>query len=500
MQPRSETDVVVIGLGPTGAVLTALLAQRGIRVTTFERFPEVFPSPRAVHLDGDTMRVLQEIQVADRFLDSATPVLGMDMLGMAGELIFQFRSKGVTDESGWAEGYMFEQPILERILRGRIAELENSVVHLGHEVTGIEADPDGVGLRVRSDSSAGTTETWTKVVVGCCGARSITRASLGSGTFDYGVDQRWLVVDVISSNSTDLPEVTVQYCEPGRPSTYVPLPGSRRRFELMVLPDEDPDQMVQPESVRQLVARWLAPDEFVVDRATVYTFHGIVADQWYRDGLVIAGDAAHQMPPFLGQGMCAGLRDATNLAWKIQLVLKGVALPSLLETYQGEREPRVRKIIETDLYLGDLIQTRDPEKAAFRDREATKGGGPTELRPRAYPIGAVLASEGAGVGFPLPQPAVQGHIGQDDLLGPGFALIGPLELTPGASQILDRVGTRRIPEPSEFLRAWLQELGVQCALIRPDRIVLGAFNSPEDLEIALGPLATHLTPTKDRHS
>jgi len=491
---RPETDVVVVGLGPVGAVLTLLLALRGIRVTTLERFPSVFPSPRAVHLDSEVMRVLGDVGVAETSLPTMRPVVGMDMLGVRADLIFQFRADDPPVDGKWAEGYMFEQPSLETTLRERLRDFPTATLQLGHEVTSIEPLSDALGgVVVRSQRAGEEHEVRGRLLVGCDGSHSMTRSALDSDLFDYGVEKRWLVVDVALKVSIKLPEVTVQYCEPARPCTYVPLPGNRRRFELLVLPGEDPESMTEPDVVRSLLSRWLEPADYFVDRATVYSFHGLVASRWRSGPLMIAGDAAHQMPPFLGQGMCAGVRDAANLAWKIDLVLSGAASSSLLDTYQTEREPRVRRIIETDLYLADLIQTMDEEKAAARDVAATKGGHPTEIRPRPYPIGLTLSPEGEVNGLPFPQGITSQGVRLDDLIGPNFALVGQVELTNECAAILDLIGTRRVSDPPDSVRQWLSDIDASAVLVRPDHNVLAAVNSPEDLMEALLPLAEHLT-------
>ncbi|HKP75509.1 MAG TPA: bifunctional 3-(3-hydroxy-phenyl)propionate/3-hydroxycinnamic acid hydroxylase, partial [Longimicrobiaceae bacterium] len=343
-----DTTVAVVGMGPTGGVLANLLGARGVRVDVFERDVQVHPRPRGVHLDGEAMRVLQQIGVAERIGPMAMPVTGMDLLDPGGRLLFRYAAPAPPGPLGWAEGYMVHQPDLERELRRRAAEHPSVSLHAGTEVERIDLLPDGgAALRVRTRD--GTRRVRARFVVGCCGARSITRAAVGSGLFDYGRHQPWLVVDVALRRELPLPGVTVQYCDPARPATYVPMPGNRRRFEIRVMPGDDAAALAEEGAVRERLARWLQPDDYEVERAAVYTFHALVADRWRRGPLLIAGDAAHQMPPFLGQGMCAGIRDAANLAWKLELVARGVASPSLLDTYQAEREPHVRRIIEADL-------------------------------------------------------------------------------------------------------------------------------------------------------
>jgi 3-(3-hydroxy-phenyl)propionate hydroxylase len=487
-----DTDVALIGMGPTGGVLASLLGSRGVRVDVFERDAAVFPKPRAVHLDAETMRVLQQIGVTETIAPAVTPIRGMDMLNADGELIYKYVAPRGPGPLGWAEGFMFYQPELERALRRRAAEHPSVSVHAGHEVRSVRAEADGAGAVLEVDSAGGTRPVRARFAVGCCGARSLTRAALGSGLADYGLDQPWLVLDLVLRGEVPLPDVTVQYCEPARPATYVPLPGARRRFEIMVMPGDDPAEMVREERIRALLARWLHPDDYDLERAAVYTFHGLVAERWRRGPLLIAGDAAHQMPPFLGQGMCSGIRDAANLAWKLELVVRGAAAESLLDSYQGEREPHVRRIIEADLFLGNLIQTTDPNVARQRDAAAASQG-PVPLTPPVYPLGPGLCAAGPAAGIPFPQPPLDGGGAHDDLLGPGFALVGSVTPSAEAARVLDAIGAATIHTPHPAIAEWLDAQGGRAAVVRPDRMVLAVVSGASGLDEALAPLAAHLT-------
>ena len=490
MPTKFDSDVAIVGLGPVGGILAILLGQRGWSVTVLEREPSVFPAPRAVHFDGEVMRVLQVAGLADRLGDTVMPVRGMDMLGVGGEVIFTYRATD-DDPSGWDEGYMFEQPALEALQRARIAELPNVTVQLGHEVTQIDRELDdvGQGVRVRGRSGNVDFELRSRYLVGCGGGRSITRTAIESEIFDYGVDQRWLVVDIVLNDADALPALTIQYCEPDRPSTYVPLPGARRRFELLVLPDESAETITAPAEIERLLARWLEPDSFEIDRSAVYTFHGLVANRWREGPVMIAGDAAHQMPPFLGQGMCAGYRDAANLEWKLDAVLRGQSDPALLDSYQPEREAHVRRIIETDLYLADLIQTMDVEKAEARDREATREGKPSELKPKPYPIGRMLAEDQPATDFQLPQFKDARGIRLDDVMGSGFALIGHLDVPESTEAWLQKLGITRVTKVPGPLAGWLEAQGSKAVLVRPDRYVMATLRSCD----ALGPILDRIS-------
>jgi 3-(3-hydroxy-phenyl)propionate hydroxylase len=491
---HTDTDVAVIGYGPTGAVLTNLLGARGWRVTAFDRLPDVVHTPRAVHFDAEVMRVFQQIGIAETIAPAIAPVRGMDMLNADGELLARFTASPEPGPLGWHDGYMFFQPDVERALRRRASTYGSVTTRLGEEVTSIQPQDDG-SVRVVSRPAEGVgaeRSLGARFVVGCCGARSIARAAIDAPLDDYGLDQPWLVLDLLLHDGVTMPSITIQYCDPRRPSTYVMMPGRRCRFEIMLMPGDTPEAMLDPAAIAERLSRWLAPSQYGVERAAVYAFHGLVARQWGAGATFIAGDAAHQMPPFLGQGLCAGVRDAANLAWKLDLVLRGDARASLLDTYQQEREPHVRAVIETDIYLGNLIQTTDADVARQRDA-AARSGGPVTLVPPIPTIGAGLDADGDACGRPSPQPLFEDGRRGDALLGDGFGLVG--DVTPGeqARAILDRLGARVLPMPVPMVRAWLADAGARAAIIRPDRIVLALVDTPDDLDRALAPIAAHLT-------
>lgn len=492
MTDRFDTDVAVIGYGPTGAMLANLLGARGWRVDVFERAPGVFHQPRAVHFDAEIMRLFQQAGLDGAIEPAITPVRGMHLFNTAGEMIFQYQAGEGPGPLGWPDGYMFYQPDLERALRAGAARYPSVTVHLEHEVRRVAANGDAAVLDV-SDAAGRTRTVAARFAAGCCGARSITRAAIPSGLFDYGFEQPWLVLDIVVAADPGLPGVTVQYCEPERPCTYVVMPGARRRFEIMLVPGDTPESMLSPARIAELLSRWIEPASYEVERAAIYAFHCLVAERWRGGPLLIAGDAAHQMPPFLGQGMCSGMRDAGNLAWKLDLVLRGIARPSLLDTYQDEREPHVRKVIETDMYLGGIIQTTDPSVAAERDTAARATGEPSTLTPPDYPIGGALCGSRQGERLPFPQPRLADGRMHDDLLGDGFALIGRVAPSAAARSILDRIGTRVIDAPEEAIAAWLADRGAAAALVRPDRNVLALVDDPAGLDAALAPLAAFLT-------
>jgi 3-(3-hydroxy-phenyl)propionate hydroxylase len=461
----SLLDAIVVGYGPVGAVAAALLGRAGLRTAVFEATTSVHHLPRAAHFDAEVMRVLEEIGVGDDVLPACAPVKGMHFVNAAGDALLRF---DVSPGSGW----MFYQPDLERALRAAIERLPAVEVHLAHEVTEFEQYDDHVAATV-CDLEDGTTRTVTaRYLLGADGARSIVRRTMGVGRDDLEFDQPWLVVDTMLRRAVELPELVQQICDPARPTTFIPMCGARRRWEFMLLPGETAADMEQPARIAELLAPWVTADDVEIVRAVVYTFHAAMAQSWRDRRAFLLGDSAHQMPPFLGQGMCSGIRDAHNLVWKLALVANGHAGDALLDTYEQERAPHVRRIVETAVALGGVLQTTDPEVAAARDAQFLASD---EARPGLGEMpGLVDGIVGPGGG---------GRFAGD--VGGGFVLVGPR--TPELPADLERwwraIGGREITGKRE---TWL--------LVRPDRYV---FSAGDDGATLVSDLRSRLQDVQD---
>ncbi len=441
-------DVAILGYGPVGALLANLLGQAGLRVGVFEREREIYALPRAVHFDGEVMRIFQSVGLADQIATAArTSSKGMHFVNADGQTLLIRRGIDGPGPHGWAGNWYFHQPELEKILRDGVGRFANVDVQLGRDVQSVD-------------------ELEARYVVGCDGARSLVRQAIGSTRLDLGLHQPWLVVDLLcdpdSPRVKALPEYTVQLCDPARPMTVVNVGGRRRRWEIMLMPGDAPDRLTDPEIFWPIIARWVGPDDAVLERSAVYTFHSVVQQGWRKERLLLAGDACHQTPPFLGQGMCAGMRDASNLAWKLDDVLRGRADDSLLDTYERERRPHAQAFIELAVKLGGILQETDPARAAERDRRFAAGA---EMFDFPQPqLGLEVGAVGAPpLGTIFPQPRLADGRLMDDAIGLNFAIVGEAALLssrkPDAVR-LDGVGA-----------AWLAERGLRAAILRPDRYI-----------------------------
>jgi 3-(3-hydroxy-phenyl)propionate hydroxylase len=452
-------DVAVVGFGPVGAALANLLGARGVRVCVIEREAATYHLPRAVHFDDEVMRIFQGIGLAGAMegITHASP--GMRFVNAAGQLLIDWPRPAGHGPQFWHRSYRFHQPDLERVLRDGVGRFAGVEVRAQSEVVGVEEAADGVRLAVVREGRREAVAA--RFVVGCDGARSFVRRAIGSELEDLHAHQQWLVVDVILQEpKPELGDFSIQHCDPARPATYVRGTGMRRRWEIMLMPGDDPVEVATEAGVWRLLGRWLGPNEAVIERAAVYTFHAAIARGWRRGRVMIAGDAAHLTPPFLGQGMCAGMRDVANLAWKLDAVLRGAGA-GVLDSYERERAAHARDYIEIAVGLGRVIQETDPAVAAARD--ARMLARPELMRSPAPRLGG-HDGRAEPAGRVAPQPVLSDGRLLDDAIGAGFGVLaragfGAVE---GAVVVEDAA-----------LRPWLEELGVGAVVVRPDRYVLG---------------------------
>ena len=481
-------DVALIGYGPTGATLANLLGQYGLSTLVIEKDADIYALPRAVHFDGEVMRVFETAGLRAEVETIARPGLtGMHFNNAQGETLLIRGGTHARGPHGCATNHYFHQPALEAVLRQGVKRFACVQVLTQHEVVAIDENDEGATLQVKSISTGAFFSVRSRYVVGCDGARSLVRKVLGSPMTDLGLHQPWLVFDVLlKTDVPSLPDHTVQHCDPVRPMTYCNVTGQRRRWEIMLMPGDDPAEMVKPETLWKLVSRWVQPEEAEIERAVIYTFHSILGQGWRRGRLMLAGDAAHQTPPFLGQGMCAGIRDAANLAWKLNAVLQGRVSDELLDTYESERSPHVHAFIDLAVRLGDIIQTTDPQAARERDAKF-KAGQPTIFEfptPRLGP-GFWLGDAGP-VGQIFPQPELADGRLLDQVLGVHFAVIGTPEVLAQVSadtrQRWQHHGTVVLVATDPLVLTWLQTQHVTAVLLRPDRYIAGIARNASELD------------------
>jgi 3-(3-hydroxy-phenyl)propionate hydroxylase len=491
--------VLVVGAGPVGLVTAILLGRAGHRVTVVERWPTRYPMPRACTIDHEALRILQSAGVMTEHADLFEPSRGERggyQIRNGDGLLLRAINWNRAAESGWANTNGFYQPDLEAVLETMALALPTVELRRGWSATAVEQDEGEVRLTVSSARETSEQEVlrghW---LVGADGANSAVRELVGIESVDAGFEADWLVIDYEPLVDRRWDAFVTQYCDPVQPATAVNSGPGRRRFEFMRRADISAAELAQPETAWRLMAPWgVTPETARLERHAVYTFRGRWAQEWRRGRVLLAGDAAHLMPPFLGQGMCSGLRDAAALAWRLALVQSGLGEESILDSYGAERGVHVREIIDEAIAIGRVVCELDPIEAAARDaamRAQLVDPDAVTVEPPQPRLGEPSITEhgdrDAG------RLTIQGRIETDgvtglfdDLVGGAWQLIGldadpmgdvPAELQAwfarigGTSTRVSAEGPIRDVDGS--YRTWFEGHGCTVVLSRPDFYAYG---------------------------
>lgn len=483
MKPKEplafDTDVLVAGAGPCGVLLANLLGTYGIGAIVIDRETEVIDYPRAVGIDDESLRSCQSVGLVDAVLADTLQNMPIRYYTSWGRCLAHVMPS--ARPFGWPRRNLFLQPLLERTLRGGLERFGSIELRVGHELVALNQDDCGVTARIHRPSGS-PAEIRARYLVGSDGGRSTVRELIGVPLEGATEPVKWLVVDV-EGDQLDAPYSAV-YCDPDRPVLTIPLPYRHRRFEFRLRDGEDEAAAVLPEHVRGLLAeRYGSTPLPEIVRARVYFHHSRVASTFQVGRVLLAGDAAHLQPPFFGQGMNSGLRDATNLAWKLAAVVRGFASPSLLDTYDTERRPHATKMVAFATKVGAMYRPRNwvterLRDLVFRAVQIVPGGRDYILQMKYKPMprytegvltGIDAASKSDPIGRMFPQPDAEtpdGRLRLDDAIGPWFAV---LSLTGEIADLDDRS------------LKWWRSLGARIVrVVAPKSHAMGAPSSVAD--------------------
>ncbi len=469
-------DVIIIGLGPTSGTLANLLGMQGNSVLILEKEASLFPLPRAVHFDDEIMRVFQTIGITNKFLKQTIINKGTKFVNSKGETLIDWPRPKFITENGWRPSYRFHQPDLERSLRKNLKKFKNITIKQNANAVNILSTTNYVETTFEENKTLKKIKS--KYLVGCDGGNSFTRNQMNVSMIDLGFKQRWAVFDLIlKSNKTSLPDRTIQFCNSERPATYCRNVGRRRRWEFALQNNERSEDILLEKNVWKFLKPWVSKNEAFLERKTIYTFQSAIAKIWMQGRIFIAGDAAHLTPPFMGQGLCAGIRDVSNLSWKLSQCIKSGHNEFLLKTYQKERFSNVKTYIKTTMKMGEFINeigTEKISKTVYKKKDGSYKM--STIRPK---IGFGLGDKkDKNFGKIFPNIKLRNNSYLDQKYFGNLIYVSQSNI----KKYLNTFNLKTITEKdSDKLNEIFNELNIKAAIIRPDRFILTSLEKNADI-------------------
>ena len=481
--------VIIVGAGPVGLTAATLLGQYGVHCLVLDRWEGVYPQPRAVHLDDEIYRILTRLGIAEEFAALSRPTRGLQLIDRNHRVFAVLDRAGDDGRHGHPRANMFDQPELEHLLRTNLKDQSTVALRGNVEVTEVAQDGQG---RVRvdvTDRLTGRPESLlARYVLGCDGANSVVRSAIGSTMQDLGFEQRWLVIDIATTADLDQWDGVHQVCDPHRAATFMRIGKTRYRWEFRLLPGETAADYATIGDLLPLIDPWVTgtpSDRLQLVRVAEYTFRAQLADRWREGNVFLLGDAAHLTPPFVGQGMGAGLRDAMNLSWKIAGVLSGDLPEPVLDTYQVERKPHARAMIRLAKLVGVSMTQGGRTGDLLRHLIAPRLHLVPGLRHRLLDSETPRLSKSALTPGPRARRSLTGTLCPNALLADGrrlddvtlggFVLVSAVPLAPHQRAHLEDRGAQVVEvEAGSPLHAWLSAGRAGAALVRPDLTVARA--------------------------
>jgi len=476
-----EFDVTIVGLGPAGGTLANLLAMHDFSILILDREKSFYPLPRAVHFDDEIMRVFQTIGITKEFLKHTIINKGTKFVNSKDKVILDWpRPKKITD-NGWYPSYRFHQPDLEKKLRKKLKNYKKVLIEQNSEVKKIQNSKNHVDITYLNINNHKEYFLRSKYVIGCDGANSITRKQMKTKMDNLGFTQKWAVVDLIlKKKKNNLPDRTIQYSNPKQPATYCRNVGRRRRWEFAIKKNHSDKKVLSENYIWNFLKPWLNKSEAIIERKTIYTFESAIARKWRKGRVFIAGDAAHLMPPFMGQGMCAGIRDASNLAWKIANCIRNKFDETLLNTYQSERSLNVKEYIETTMRMGEFVNA--VESIQITDNIKSDNKGIKSMQSIKPKLGRGLGNlKDINRGKTFPQFKLKNNKTLDDYFSKKGMIILSSEIKHKKLKNYSLLKAKNLSNVSKYLK----NINSKAILVRPDRFILASANSNKDVSLLL---------------
>ncbi len=477
--------MVIIGAGPTGLTAATLLAQYGIECLVLDRWETIYPQPRAVHLDDEICRILGRLGLFDEFSAISWRCNGLRLVDRDLRVLAEFQRDAAHGRHGYPEASMFDQPELEALLRSGLKRHPAVTLRGGAEVTALAPEVGGVRVAFTDSTTGRPDSVLARYVLGCDGANSLTRTSIGAVMRDLGFTQRWLVADIRTDADLGAWEGVHQVSDPTRAATYMRIGENRYRWEFQLADGETADDYREPSALLPLLKPWTGEtpaDRLDIVRVAEYTFRAQVADRWRDRRVLLLGDAAHLTPPFIGQGMGAGMRDAMNLAWKLAGVLDGTLPETVLGSYETERKPHATTMIRLAKLMGTAMTEGGDLGNLLRRVAAPRLHLVPGLRKRVLETATPALHRSALVmrprlGYSLagrqcPNAPVDGARRLDDVTAGRFAVISTAEPSPAQrADIEQRGAVLVVARPGSALHHWLHRGFAHAAVVRPDATV-----------------------------
>ena len=471
-------DVIIIGYGPTGGTLASLLVKSNLSVLILEKEKSLYPLPRAVHFDDEIMRVFDTIGIKKKFKKFTIINKGTKFVDNKGKVLLDWPRPREITENGSYPSYRFHQPDFEKVIRNHLKGYKNFSSKQNSNVIEIKNTKNYVDI-ISEDTETLKQDTFRcKYLVGCDGANSITRKIINSQFDNLGFNQKWAVIDLILKKNKKLPDRTIQYANSKRPATYCRNVGKRRRWEFALKKNENEKKVVTDDFIWKFLKPWLKPTEAIIERKAIYTFQSAIANKWQKGRVFIAGDAAHLMPPFMGQGMCAGVRDVSNLSWKIIHCVKKTHNEILLNSYQKERFSNVKEYIETTMKMGEFINAVRSYKISNTVFDQSDGSKSMKsIKPELGPGLGSKSDKNRGRIFPKFNISKSKSFDELFSFEPILVVSKKLKLKKMSNKI-------KIVKESSYkeLSKILKTFNADAILVRPDRFILQTFKKKKSLD------------------